>query len=253
MVPESTPGCENVPSPSLTEMATPASSRFHSASAPRMPVVTLPSMLTFPSSARSSPSKPPSVTRPQAARPGPVPSPSLARWNALPSSSSRPDRSRVVVPSRAWEPRTPIAVPGQPPAPDPGPAPASPPGPEADRGGPEPKPSSGAGPSEAPNARASAVSACVSTAPSSVCARSTRWPATVTCAPVSGLASRSETAPVTWSATVRPKRDSHIFCSGSSFVIVPVASPSAMRTPVAFESRSTNVSSPSSTASSTVA
>ena len=42
MVPESTPGWENVPSPSLTETATPASRRFHSASAPRMPVVTLP-------------------------------------------------------------------------------------------------------------------------------------------------------------------------------------------------------------------
>ena len=105
-----------------------------------------------------------------------------------------------------------MAVPGQPPVPaaDPGDN-----GPED--AGPsrtpirDPKPSPGAGPSEAPNARATAVSACVSAAPSSVCARSTLWPPTVTCAPLSGFASRSDTAPVTWSATVRPKRESHIF------------------------------------------
>ena len=42
-VPESTSGCSNVPSPSLTEIATPARSRCHPASATRMPVVTFPS------------------------------------------------------------------------------------------------------------------------------------------------------------------------------------------------------------------
>ena len=90
-------------------------------------------------------------------------------------------------------------------------------------------------------------------ASSSISARFMVWPATVTCAPVSGLERRSETAPVTWSATVRPKRDSHIFCSGSEFVIVPVASPSSITAPSAFESLSRNVSLPSSSASSRIA
>ena len=49
---------------------------------------------------------------------------------------------------------------------------------------------------------------------------------------------------------MRPKRDSHIFCNGSEFSIVPVASPSAIRAPEAFVSRSVKVSSPSSIASS---
>ena len=39
-MPESRPGWRNEPSPSLTDIATPASSRVHMASAPRMPVVT---------------------------------------------------------------------------------------------------------------------------------------------------------------------------------------------------------------------
>ena len=75
-------------------------------------------------------------------------------------------------------------------------------------------------------------------------------PASVICAPASGADSRPATASITWSATVRPKRDSHIFCNGSPFDTVPVASASAMRAPVAFESRSVKVSWPSSTASS---
>ena len=115
----------------------------------------------------------------------------------------------------------------------------------------DPEPSPGARFSEAPSARATAVSASPTRASSSaIAARSTRWPPTVTCAPESGFASRSETASVTWLATVRPKRESHIFWSGSSFAMVPVASPSAMTAPFALLRRSVNVSSPSSSASS---
>lgn len=225
--PESTPRWANVPSPSLTDTAMPASRRLHSASAPRIPVVTSPSMRTSPVSAASLPSKPPTVTRPQAARPGPRPSPSLARWNALPNSNSRPVISRAgALPGRAVCMR-PRPVPGQP-------------------------SSSGPGSSVAPSARATEVSASPSHASSSVRARSTVWPPTVTCAPLSGFARRSETASVTWVATVRPKRESHIFCSGSSFSIVPVASPSPIRAPCALDSLSRNVSLPSSTASSRI-
>ena len=61
------------------------------------------------------------------------------------------------------------------------------------------------------------------------------------------------TASTTWDAAVRPKRDSHIFCNGSELTIVPVAVPSAIRAPVAFASRNVSVSSPSSTASSSIA
>ena len=64
---------------------------------------------------------------------------------------------------------------------------------------------------------------------------------------------RSRTAATAWSATVRPKRASHAPGTGSSFSIVPVASPSAMTAPVAFFSTSVKVSSPSSTASSRMA
>ncbi len=49
-------------------------------------------------------------------------------------------------------------------------------------------------------------------------------PPSVICAPTSGADSRPATASTTWSATVRPKRDSHIFCNGSLFDTVPVAS-----------------------------
>ena len=41
---------------------------------------------------------------------------------------------------------------------------------------------------------------------------------------------RSSTASRTWSATVRPKRASHACGIASEFSMVPVASPSAMRT-----------------------
>ena len=75
-------------------------------------------------------------------------------------------------------------------------------------------------------------------------------PPRVICAPARGADSRPATASTTWSATVRPKRDSHIFCNGSPFETVPVASASAMLAPVAFESRSVKVSWPSSITSS---
>lgn len=50
-----------------------------------------------------------------------------------------------------------------------------------------------------------------------------------------------------------PKRESNIFCSGSSFVMVPIPALSWNRAPDTFESQSTNVSLPSSTASSRTA
>ena len=75
-------------------------------------------------------------------------------------------------------------------------------------------------------------------------------PPSVTREPPGGPDRRPATASTTWPATVRPKRDSHIFCNGSEFSIVPVAVPSAIRAPEAFTSRSVKVSSPSSIASS---
>ena len=225
-------GCSKVPSPSLTESARPASQRPRCASAPRMPVITSPSMRMAPVSASPWPSKPPTVARPQAVRPvpPPPPAPSKARWNELPSSSSRP------VTERTGEPPLGAGLSQAPPCRSghaPGavtPLAAAPPG--------------------APKARARPVIASTRTALSPVRERSTLCPASVTCAPASGADSRPATASTTWSATVRPKRDSHIFCNGSLFDTVPVASASAMRAPVAFESRSVKVSSPSSITSS---
>ena len=75
-------------------------------------------------------------------------------------------------------------------------------------------------------------------------------PPSVTCEPPDDPDRRPVTASTTWPATVRPKRDSHIFCNGSELTIVPVASPSATTAPEAFRSRSVKVSSPSSTTSS---
>ena len=77
-------------------------------------------------------------------------------------------------------------------------------------------------------------------------------PPSVTCELPVGPDRRPATASTTWPATVRPKRDSHIFCSGSELTIVPVATPSAIRAPEAFESRSVNASSPSSITSSKI-
>ena len=65
-----------------------------------------------------------------------------------------------------------------------------------------------------------------------------------------GAARRASTASSTWSVTVRPKRASHACGMWSAFSIVPVATPSAIRAPVAAVSRSVKVSSPSSCASS---
>ena len=96
------------------ETTTPARRRLHSASAPKMPAVTSPSMRTVPSSAGASASKPPSLTCPQAARPGPPPSPSRARWNAIPSSSSRPDAAYAGEVPDAVRSERPRPEPGQP-------------------------------------------------------------------------------------------------------------------------------------------
>ena len=76
-------------------------------------------------------------------------------------------------------------------------------------------------------------------------------PPSVTCEPPPDEpSSRAATASTTWSATVRPKRASHAFGIASEFRIVPVASPSRIRAPEAFESVSVSVSSVSSWASS---
>ena len=61
-----------------------------------------------------------------------------------------------------------------------------PPAPGPIRGDSDPG-ASGSGPFGAPSARATEVSASATHFPSSACARSTRWPPTVTCAPVSGV------------------------------------------------------------------
>ena len=88
--PVAAPVSSNAPSPSLSETATPASSRPQPASVPSVPVTTSPPIASRPASDACSPSKRPCATRPQAARPGPAPSPVRRKWNALPSSSSRP-------------------------------------------------------------------------------------------------------------------------------------------------------------------
>ena len=77
------------------------------------------------------------------------------------------------------------------------------------------------------------------------------WPASVARTPaVRGAASRASTTLSTWSVTVRPNRASHAAGMWSVFSMVPVATPSAITAPVAAESRSVSVSSPSSWASS---
>ena len=179
-------GCSKVPSPSLTENARPASQRPRCASAPRMPVITSPSMRMAPVSASPWPSKSPTVARPQAVRPvpPPPPPPSKARWNELPSSSSRP------VTERTGEPPLAAGLSQAPPCRSghaPGavtPLAAAPPG--------------------APKARARPVIASTRTALSPVRERSTLCPASVICALASGADSRPATASTTWSATVRP-------------------------------------------------
>ena len=100
----------------------------------------------------------------------------------------------------------------------------------------------------APSAPASVRRA--SPVPADSAERSMLCPPSVTCEPPFGPDRRPATASTTWPATVRPKCDSHIFCNGSEFSMVPVAVPSAITAPEAFESRSVKVSSPSSTASS---
>ena len=162
-------------------------------------------MRMAPVSASPWPSKPPTVARPQAERPvPPPPSPSKARWNELPSSSSRP------VTERTGEPPLAAGLSQAPPYRSghaPGavtPLAAAPPG--------------------APKARARPIIASARTALSPVPERSMLCPPSVICAPTSGADSRPATASTTWSATVRPKRDSHIFCNGSLFDTVPVAS-----------------------------
>ena len=65
-----------------------------------------------------------------------------------------------------------------------------------------------------------------------------------------GFAIRSSTCSTTCSADARPNRAISAAGSRSAFSIVPVASPSSRRAPDAFDSASTNVSSPSSCASS---
>ena len=52
---------------------------------------------------------------------------------------------------------------------------------------------------------------------------------------------------------MRPKRASHADGIGSEFSIVPVATPAAITAPVGFDSTNSNVSPPSSTASSSSA
>ena len=68
-------------------------------------------------------------------------------------------------------------------------------------------------------------------------------------------AKRPSRASTVWPATVRPKRDSHILCSGSSLRITPFAWrwPFARYAPCGFDSRRWNVSLPSSWASSRIA
>ena len=97
------------------------------------------------------------------------------------------------------------------------------------------------------------VIASVIALPSSAWPRSSGWPASVTCAPgESPASSRSETAPVTWSPTVRPKRASHIACRWSSFVMSPCVSLVFRYAPRGFESRNRKCSVPSSSASSVI-
>ena len=62
--------------------------------------------------------------------------------------------------------------------------------------------------------------------------------------PRASFSSRAPTPSTTSLATVRPSRASQAFRSGSELTMVPVASPSAMRTPCAFDRLRVNVSSP---------
>ena len=81
--------------------------------------------------------------------------------------------------------------------------------------------------------------------------RPTRCPPSLTSVPPArSTPTLSPMASTTWPAAVRPKRASHACGSGSEFSIVPVATPSAIRAPDAFESRNVSVSSPSSWTSS---
>ena len=105
-----------------------------------------------------------------------------------------------------------------------------------------------------PSRRAKPVSACSSAAPPSVPERSTRCPPTVRCEPAArGVSRRAVTAATASAAAARPNRASQSCCNGSVFLIIPHASASAMRAPVAFDSASLNSSSPSSCASSRTA
>ena len=224
-VPESTPGWSKLPSALLTESARPASQRSPCASAPKRPVVTSPSRRTVPFSAGASASKPPTAIRPQAAKPGPPASPPpAARWKELPSSSSRPVMPRAVPPVSGSARDGSCAR-----------AQAS-------------SPASGSSSRAAPGVPESVRPA--SPVPADSAERSMRWPPSVTCEPPDGPDRRPVTASTTWPATVRPKRDSHIFCNGSEFSIRPTAKRSASTAPRAFSSLSTRISVPSSTASS---
>ena len=78
-------------------------------------------------------------------------------------------------------------------------------------------------------------------------------PPSVAWAPAArGASSLACTLSTTCSATVRPNRASHAFGILSVFSIVPVASRSPSRAPATFESRSRNVSCPSSWPSSRI-
>ena len=113
--------------------------------------------------------------------------------------------------------------------------------------------SSAAGAPGAPNVCASPVSTVASALPPSASPKFMRWPAKVTCEPASrGVSSLAVTDATASEATMRPNRDSHIACSGSSFRITPFAWRCTFRryAPCGFESRSRMVSLPSSMASS---
>ena len=226
----------------LCASATPPSQRPRAASAPKVKVVTSPSR-TRPS---ASPSKRDAAARPQAVQAVPVPfasAPPRDSRNELPSSSSRSLRLRVsrraAASSPPPSPQRAQAVPRSPPAPSP----------------------------EIRSANAAKVSAAAALsrvsppaappedgplpAPPATPSTGIRCPPSVTCEPPPGEpVSRSVTASTTWSATVRPKRASHACGIGSEFSIVPVASPSRIRAPDAFESVSVSVSPSSSWASS---